>query len=122
MEDSHSDAYETDVSDNNVNSQAEFYTLEGTPRDKGKKKASDVWNYFQEERGEESSVYDLLQRTCVSWQYNNLRVHLEMSIQYGIPTTTAPNQKRDKGQWKDFFQRSFVLLLAQKKSRKRLST
>ena len=45
MEDSHSDAYKSDVSGNVVNSQAESYTSEGKPSNKGKKKASDVWNY-----------------------------------------------------------------------------
>ena len=39
--DSHSDAYETDFSGNVVDSQVENYTSEGTPSDKGKKKASD---------------------------------------------------------------------------------
>ena len=45
MKDSHSDAYESDVSGNVIDSQAERYTSEGKLSNKGKKKASDVWNY-----------------------------------------------------------------------------
>ena len=35
----------SDVSGNIVDSQAKIYTLEGKQSNKGKKKASDVWNY-----------------------------------------------------------------------------
>ena len=109
MEDSHSDAYESDVSSNVVDSQAESYTSEGTPSDKGKKKASDVWNYFVKKKEVKKAQCKICSKELAyHGGTTNLRAHLEKihPVQYS-DDHSSKSKTGQQGSMERFFSKKF---------------